>query len=124
MIATILRWLGALACLFMLASFIAFVHDQSSSATDEQVNILGGQEADAARQHSTTERHSDVRLKVDDVNGLLAQPFDWLTASASSQWVKRMVTMALGLLVYGFGVFSLARAIPRSKPREPSVWET
>ena len=123
MVATMIRWLGALACLFMLASFIAFVHDQSGSATTRQVNILDGQEVRTAGQPAT-EHHSDVRRKVDDVSGFLAKPFKWLTDNTSSQWVKHIVTVVLGLLVYGLCFFWLARVIPKSKPKEPSVWET
>jgi hypothetical protein len=117
---TLVRLIGAAACLIMIASFVPFVRDEAKGGTEGQINVLGG----TVRNQQSQPQRSDLRRKIDDANDFLAKPFTWVTEDSDSAWVKRSVTLLLGLLVYGVGIFFLARALPGRRPKEPSFWET
>ncbi len=123
----LIRVAGVAACLIMVASFAAFANDKNKAASDQQVTVLDGNDPDKAaeqvRQQQAVAKHSDIRIKIDKANDFLAKPFDWITESSGSQWVKHGVTLVGGLALYGLLFFWFARTIPGSRPEEPSVWQ-
>jgi hypothetical protein len=122
MIASIVRWASLIACFLVTLSFLFFATDQTSNASKNQVNaITGDTEVKAenitklpnppAKVEKLREReNSDFQEFIDDANDILTAPFDTLSNS-DSIWVRRLIPLALALLIYGFGGLYLARAL-------------
>ena len=65
---------------------------------------------------SARQEHSSARECIDDGNDILATPFTGIAAS-DNVWVQRLVTAALGLLLFGFGGLMLANWLPAAQAR-------
>ena len=122
MIASIVRWAALLACAFVTLSFIFFVVEQTSTASKNQVlAINGGSGVKPESQTKLPNPPGDIeKLRqqendkfhefVDDVDDVLLSPFTGISNS-SSIWVRRLIPLALALLIYGIGGLYLARAL-------------
>ena len=119
MLESVLRSFAVLASLFVIAGFGLFVIDEARSATDQTTEKIAGRTASQTADPSPEEErareavHSAPREFVDDVNDILLSPFAGLAEGSSSQWARRGVPAFLALLVYGFGVGTLARFAAR-----------
>ncbi len=118
LIASLLRLLSVVICLIVAASFLIFVVEQTSSASTHQQEELGvhttptnaptntGTPAPPPAKHEST-----LHKKIDEASNELTSPFSGITSGSSSQWLIRGVNLLLTLLLYGFLLSFLARAI-------------
>ena len=107
-LAGLLRLASWVICLIVLASFVVFVVDQTSTASIHQQNELsgGGPPAATAVKHQST-----LHKTIDDAANDLTSPFAGVVSGSSSQWVIHGVKTLLALLVYGFGFGFLVRVL-------------
>ena len=120
-------------------SFLLFALDQTSAGRDAQLRSLQGSTAGTVRSKedlgapnpaAPVERvrereHSSVREALDDGNDVLVSPFTSVVGS-DNVWIQRVVTAALGLLLFGLGGLLLAGMIPEKRQehrdwREPAA---
>lgn len=117
LIASLLRLLSIVICLIVAASFLIFVVEQTSSASTHQQEVLGGHQAPANAPGATgtaapaPKHQSALHKKIDEASNELTSPFSGITSGSSSQWLIRGVNLLLALLLYGFVLSFLARAI-------------
>jgi hypothetical protein len=121
-VAAFVRWVSLFACAFVTLSFLYFAVNQTSTASQNQVNsIVGdaGVKAESATKvpdppkavEQVREQENDKFHEfVDDVDDVLVSPFTSIVDS-NSIWVLRLVPLGLALLIYGIGGLSLARAL-------------
>jgi hypothetical protein len=117
-IAGLLRLASLVICLTVLASFTIFAFDQTSSASTHQQEELNGTPPSAATSSgiagssATAPPHKGaVHSAIDNVSNGLTSPFSSISPGSSSQWATHGVNLLLALVVYGFGLGFLARAI-------------
>ena len=122
MIGAIVRWAALLACAFVTLSFLFFAADQTSTASKNSANqITNDPEVKAesitklpnpppAVERAREKENSGFHEFVDDVDDVLLAPFTGISNS-SNIWVRRLIPLALALLVYGIGGLYLARAV-------------
>jgi hypothetical protein len=114
-LASALRLASVVVCLIVIASFVLFVVNQTSSAsTHQQQELNGTTTAQGAQGAATSLKHakkSSLRTKIDDASKAITSPFDGLSSGWNSQWLVRGVNLLLALVVYGFGLGFLARVI-------------
>lgn len=121
MIAKILRWASILACAFITLSFLFFAADQTSNASKNSVREISGESNVKAESitklpnpppavEKVREAENDKFHEfVEDVDDVLLSPFTGISNS-SNIWIRRIIPLLLGLLVYGLGGLYLARA--------------
>ena len=123
MIGSVVRWAALIACAFVTLSFLFFAVNQTSTASTNQVNAITGAAGHVKPESATKlpnpppavekvrEQENDKFHEfVDDVDDVLLAPFTGLSNS-SSIWVRRLIPLALALLIYGLGGLYLARAL-------------
>jgi hypothetical protein len=121
-VAAVVRWLALIACAFVTLSFLYFAVNQTSTASQNQVNAIVG-DAGVKAQNATKvpdppksvekvrEQENDkLHEFVDDGDDILVSPFTGIVNS-NDIWVRRLVPLALALLIYGLGGLYLARAM-------------
>jgi hypothetical protein len=121
-LAAVVRWASLIACGFVILSFLFFLVDQTSSASQNQVNAITGEagvKAESATKvpnpppavEKVREQENDgFHEFVDDVDDVLLAPFTGIVDS-DNIWVRRLVPLALALLIYGLLGQYLARAM-------------
>ncbi len=108
-LAKLLRLISWVICLIVLASFVIFVVEQTSSASthqQEEVNEHPSPTGTPSPKHEST-----LHKKIDEASDFFTSPFAGIVSGSSSQWVIHLVKTALALLVYGFALSYLARVI-------------
>jgi hypothetical protein len=123
MIASVVRWAALIACAFVTASFLFFAADQTSNASKNQVSAISGSVPEvkpesvtkipnppAAVEKAREKEDSGLHEFIDDGNDILTAPFDSISSS-SNIWARRLIPLALCLLIYGIGGLYLARAL-------------
>ena len=108
-LASLLRLASWVICLIVLASFLVFAVNQTSSASTHQQDELSGSTAPAgtpAYKHEST-----VHKAIDEAADFFTSPFTAVVSGSSSQWAIHGVKTVLALLVYGFGLSYLSRVI-------------
>jgi len=116
-LASALRLASVVLCLVVVASFTLFVVDQTSSASAHQQALLSHEAsttpASGAPQQSLSSHDAkgSVRKTIDEVSEAITSPFSFATDATSSEWLIRGIDLALALLVYGFALGFVARAI-------------
>jgi hypothetical protein len=121
-LAAVVRWASLLACGFVVLSFVFFLVDQTSEASQNQVNAIAG-EAGVKAENATKvpdpppaveqvreEENDSFHEFVDDVDDVLLSPFTGIVDS-DNIWVRRLVPLGLALLIYGLLGQYLARAM-------------
>jgi glutamate-1-semialdehyde aminotransferase len=116
-LARLLRIASIVICLIVVASFAIFAVDQARGASSHQqqevsngvATTAGSPTTGAAGTSSTHE--SSLHKAIDEASNKLTSPFKSLTSSSSSEWVVHGVDLLLTLVIYGFGLGFLARAI-------------
>ncbi len=99
-----------IACLFVVASFVIFVVDQSTNASGQQQEVVaqsGGQTSHATT--SAGSHPSELHKGIDEVAEKITSPFAGIVSSSSSEWGYQLVRLVLSLLVYGLGVGYVVR---------------
>jgi hypothetical protein len=121
-VAAFVRWASIIASGFVLLSFLFFAVDQTSEASQNQVNAIGGQagvkvenatkvpDPPPAVEKVREQENDKFHEFVDDVDDVLLAPFTGLVDS-DNIWVRRLVPLGLALLIYGLGGQYLARAM-------------
>ncbi len=107
-----------IACLIVLAAFVVFVVNQTSSASVHQQNELNGSAAPAGEPAASgtsgssagSQHESSLHRRLDEAANTLTSPFAGVV-SESSEWVTQLVRTGLALLVYGLGVAFLVRLV-------------
>lgn len=98
-----------------LVGFAMFGIDETRAASSASTAEIRGREAGeevapSARDERAREKaNSTLRELVDDVNDVSLAPFASVVEASDSRWVRRSVPALLAVLVYGFGLGSLAR---------------
>jgi hypothetical protein len=118
-IVRLLRFASAVICVIVIVSFAVFAVDQTKGAsTQQQQKIAGGVPTatlGASAPHGAAEsapaRHGGVRKAIDDAASWLTTPFTGLVSASNGEWAIRVTKLLLALVVYGFGLGYLARAI-------------
>jgi hypothetical protein len=116
-LGNLLRLAAIAICLVTIASFGLYAINQTDSASAHQQESLatGGAIPAAGTPGSavqTSETHTTgVRGGIDNVAKALTSPFDGVTSSSNSEWVKRGVGVLIALVVYGFGLGLIARYV-------------
>jgi hypothetical protein len=114
LLQTALRWASTIACAILVVSFVLFAVEQSKAGSKDQVNKVEGVNQPSPSQKTERQRekkHSDVREAIDDANDVLTEPVAGIVDTGSI-WVKRIVTTALALLLYGVLLRILAGYLP------------
>jgi hypothetical protein len=113
-----LRIASLAICLVTAASFVGFAVEQSKAGSNHQqaeVNAAAPVTASTGSAGVTSTKagsgKSAFRKFVDDAFSKVASPFSGLTRKLSSQWTLHIVNALLALLIYGFGLGFLARAL-------------
>ena len=121
-IAAFVRWCAIFASAFVALSFLFFAVNQTSTASQNQVNAIVGDtgvKAESATKvpdppkdvEKLREQENDKFHEfVDDVDDVLLSPFTGIM-DTDSIWVLRLVPLGLALLIYGIGGLYLARAL-------------
>jgi len=121
-IAAFIRWASIFASAFVVLSFLFFAVNQTSAASKNQVLAING--GSGVKPESRTklpnppgnieklrqQENDKFHEFVDDVDDVLLSPFTGISHS-SSIWVRRLIPLALALLIYGLGGQYLARSL-------------
>ncbi len=115
-IAALLRLVSRVTCLIVIASFAIFVVHQATNASNHQqneVNSSGPPSAATSLPTTTpaTAHKSTAHKVIDEASEQITSPFSTITSGISSQWGLRMANLALTLILYGFLLSFLARAL-------------
>jgi hypothetical protein len=104
-----LRLVSIVTALLVLASFVLFVHDQVSGASDhQQREIVAGAPIDRGVAPAPQRDHSQPRRFIDGAAAKLESPFR-AVVSTSNDWVRQTVPALLAIALYGFGIGYVAR---------------
>jgi hypothetical protein len=104
----VLRIASVVICLIVIASFIVFAVDQTSSAASRQREALSER---TAAGHASAHHENPFHEALDEAASALTAPFAGVVSASRSEWADKGVRVLLALLVYGFGLGYLARAI-------------
>jgi hypothetical protein len=116
-LASALRLASVALCLVVVASFTLFVVNQTGSASARQQALLNNETSQAPasaapdRSLSSRDAKGSLRKTIDEVSEAITSPFSFATDATSSEWLVRGIDLALALLVYGFALGFVARAI-------------
>ena len=116
-LASVLKLASLALCLIVLASFALFVVNRTSTASQHQQQELTGKttkpsgEGQAGFAPDSGGGKGSLRRKIDELSEAITSPFSGVTSGSGSQWLIRSVDLLLALVVYGFGLGFLARAI-------------
>jgi hypothetical protein len=102
---------GRVACVIVLAWFVVFAIDQTSSASAHQQNeVLSGPSAPSPASTTPRGRESSVKRTLNHAAEALTSPFS-AAVSGHSEWTTHIVETLLALLVYGLGIGFLVRFV-------------
>src|ERR1700740_2816476 len=109
-ITGLMRLASRVICLIVIAWFVVFVVNQTSSASTHQQNEVpegssppAGEPSAAAAKHEST-----LHRTLDETATALTSPFAGVVSGSSSEWTIHIVKTLPALLVYGFGLGFLA----------------
>jgi hypothetical protein len=106
-LAGLMRLASIIICLIVVASFAIFVVNQASSASTHQQEEVSGK----VTTQKTPAHESSVHKAIDEASNELTSPFSSISSGWSSQWAIRGANLLFALIVYGFGLGFLARAV-------------
>jgi hypothetical protein len=98
-----------IVCLIVIASFVVFVVNQTSSASAHQQNEV--LENSSAPKASGPKHESTLHRRLDEASDTLTSPFAGVVSGSHSEWVIHIVRTVLALFVYGFGAAFFVRFI-------------
>ena len=108
-LVTLLRLASWIICLIVLASFVVFAVGETSSASTHQQELVNVHRT--PRETQSVKHESTLHKTIDEVADFFTSPFSGVVSGSSSQWVIHGVKTFLALLIYGFVLSYLARAI-------------
>jgi predicted PurR-regulated permease PerM len=114
-VAALLRLISRLACLIVIASFAIFVAHQATNASNNQQNEVtssGAPSTASVTLPTTSNNHKSAAHKlIDEASEQVTSPFSAITSGINSQWGLQLADLVLTLLLYGFALSFLARAL-------------
>ena len=116
-IAGLLRLASVVICLIVVAAFTIFAVDQARGASRHQQEALAkGTPSNTngevqGKSGSSSAKQGGVHKAVDQASNSLTSPFSGITAGSKSAWTIHGVNLLLALVIYGFGLGFLARAL-------------
>jgi len=107
----LMRLASRVICVIVLAWFVVFVVNQTSSASTRQQNEVtqGTVPAPGESSASAAKHDSTLHRTLDETADALTSPFAGVVSGSHSEWIIHIVKTLLALLVYGFGLAFLAR---------------
>ena len=110
-ITSLMRLASRVICLIVIAWFVVFVVDQTSTASTHQQNEVNEGAVPTPRESATSSGKGDSTLHrtLDETASALTSPFAGVVSGSNSEWTIHIVKTLLALLVYGFGLAFLAR---------------
>jgi hypothetical protein len=109
-ITTLMRLASRAICLIVIAWFVVFVVDQTSTASTHQQNeLIGTVPAPSESTASATKHDSTLHRILNETADALTSPFASAVSGSNSEWTIHIVKTLLALFVYGFGLAFLAR---------------
>jgi hypothetical protein len=99
-------------CVLVFGSFVMFATDQLAGASRQQAQLVAAGPT-GPKPTASPARPAQPRRFIDGAAHTLTAPFSSVVASRSP-WVTHGIPAALALLVYGWGLSSLARFARRS----------
>jgi hypothetical protein len=109
-LAGLVRVASWTACVIVLIAFILFATHQANDAATLQAADLGSASAAAAHTKAIDARPSTIRQGITDASNTLTSPFHNVFGT-SNQWGMHVSQLLIAILLYGFGVSYLARAV-------------
>lgn len=120
MLGRTLRLAAIAASCLLLVSLGLFAVDQSGSASQQAQGLVNRSGAQALGPAvSVGPRHGKVRVAIDDAADTLSSPFRSFAPGQPGSWGYRIFATVLGLLVYGFGLGTLARSVTLARLKPP-----
>lgn len=110
MIAKLLRLASFVICLIVIAAFVLFAANRTSSASKHQTEKIAGTPASESNG-SSTKHESGIHKAIDEASQKLTSPFAGVVSGSNSEWLIHGVKLLIALAVYGFGLSFIARAI-------------
>jgi hypothetical protein len=115
-ISRLLRLASRVICLIVIAWFVVFVVNQTSSASTHQQNELaegrpppGGAAPGGSATAAAAKPEGTAHRVLGEAADALTSPFAGAVSGSHSEWTIHIVKTVLALLVYGFGLAFLAR---------------
>ena len=105
-IVKLMRIASFLICMIVILSFGAFVLEKTTSASNHQQALVGGEETTSSGSHP-----SSVHRWLDEASTELTSPFAGVVSGTHSEWASRGGKLVLALIIYGFGLGYLARVV-------------
>jgi hypothetical protein len=109
-LTALVRIASLTACLIVVIAFIVFATHQATDASTQQVADLGSAGAIAAHTKAVDAKPSTLRQAVTDASNTLTSPFHNVLGT-SDQWGMHVSQLVIALLLYGFGVGFVMRAV-------------
>ncbi len=109
-IVKLMRTASFVICAIVIASFGAFVLNQSATASKHQTQEVSG-EFSSAEGAGSTAHEGTVHRYVDKASSDVTAPFASVVSGTHSEWASRGGKLILALAIYGFGLGYLARVI-------------
>jgi hypothetical protein len=109
-LARVLKLASLAICLIVIASFVLFAVNRTSSASHRQQAQVNG-ETQTGIAPDTGGGRGSVRRTIDEASEAVTSPFSSLTEGSHSEWLVHAIDLGLALLVYGFGLGYVARTI-------------
>lgn len=107
----LMRLASRVICVIVIAWFVVFVVNQTSSASTHQQNEVteGTEHPRGESDASATKHDSTLHRTLNETADALTSPFAGVVSGSNSEWTIHIVKTLLALLVYGFGLAFLAR---------------
>jgi hypothetical protein len=110
-IVKLMRVASFALCAIVIASFGAFVLDQSSTASAHQAREVGAGPGGEGSSSNSTAHEGTVHRYLDEASADLTSPFASAVSGTHSEWASRGGKLVLALAIYGFGLGYLARVL-------------
>ncbi len=109
-LAGLVRIASVTACLIVVIAFIVFATHQANDAATQQVADLGSASAATAHTKAVDAKPSALRQAVTNASNTLTSPFHNVFGT-SNQWGMHVSQLVIAVLLYGFGISFLMRAV-------------
>lgn len=95
----------------MALSFVVFAADQTKNASGQQQEEIASGNPVAQTPAKAAKHENSFHKDLDEASNTLTSPFAGVISESGSEWLARGVKLLLALLVYGFAVGYVARAL-------------
>jgi hypothetical protein len=107
-ITGLMRLASRVICVIVIAWFVVFAVNQTSTASTHQQNEVA-ETAPAQGESSAAKPEGTLHRTLNETADALTSPFAGVVSGSNSEWTIHIVKTLLALLVYGFGLAFLAR---------------